>query len=141
MSIMGDNAINFYENLATEKWNFAYSPGKWTIKEVLGHVIDTERIMTFRALCFARRDSAEFPGFEQNDYARNANYKLRDPDTLIQEFHLLRRSNILMFKGFSSEDIEQTGMASNGKFSVKALGYIIAGHEVYHQKMIKNRYL
>jgi hypothetical protein len=138
---LGKNAVNFYEHLQKEQWNYSYAPGKWTIKDILGHIIDTERVMSFRALCFGRRDLAKLPGFEQNDYARNGNYKERDPKDLIQEFHLLRQSNIIMFKGFSPEDLEQTGIASNGEFSVKALGYIIAGHEVYHQKIIENRYL
>jgi hypothetical protein len=137
---MGEAAVSFYKNIDPEKWLFSYSEGKWTIKEVLGHVIDTERIMAYRALRFARKDKTSLPGFEHNDYIKNANYNRRQPDDLIDEFYLVRQSNILLFTGFSIVDMEATGIANDGEISVDALGYIISGHEFHHRKVIQDKY-
>ena len=138
---VGETAVSFYKNINPEKWRFSYTEGKWTIKEVLGHVIDTERIMAYRALRFARKDITPLPGFEHKDYIKNANYNRRQPDDLIDEFYLVRQSNILLFTGFSIADLEASGTANDGEISVDALGYIISGHELHHRKVIQDKYL
>lgn len=141
LSDNSESAANFYKSLTPENWMFAYAEGKWTIKEILGHIIDTERVMSYRALRFARQDFTNLPGFEHGAYVRNANFNIREPKHLINEFYLLRQSNILLFTGFSNDDMKASGIADAGEISVEALGYIIAGHELYHRKKIVEKYL
>ncbi|MFW5759920.1 MAG: DinB family protein [Cyclobacteriaceae bacterium] len=136
-----DEAIAFYENLPPEKWQYSYAGNKWSIKEILGHITETERIMSYRALRFARRDKTPLPGFEQDNYVNNANYNRRQPDDLINEFSLLRQANILLFTSFSAEGLQHTGVVDKEEISVEALGYIIAGHELHHRQVIINKYL
>ena len=131
----------FYSSLTEEQGNFAYAEGKWTIKEVIGHVIDTERIMAYRALAFARGEEQALPGFEQDDYVANSNFGERKLEDLINEFKTLRISNIVLFKSFGEKQFNRTGTASGNKLSVLALAFTIAGHELHHLKILKERYL
>ncbi len=132
---------NFYSSITEEQGEFAYAQGKWTIKEVIGHVIDAERIMAYRALAFSRAEEQALPGFEQDEYVANSNFGERKLDDLINEFKTLRTSNIALFKSFSEKQFNRKGTASGNEVSVLALAFIIAGHELHHQKILKERYL
>lgn len=131
---------NFINNLI-EKGDYAYAPGKWTIKEMLGHMIDTERIMIFRLLCFARGEKAELPGFEEDAYVANAHFKDRTLFSLSEEFAILRKSNLYLIHSLNEEELDRMGTANGKTISVRALTYILAGHVIHHTNIIKERYL
>lgn len=127
--------------ISEEKGLFRYAEDKWSVKELVGHLIDTERIMAYRALRFARNDQTELEGFEQNDYIANSNFDDCSLSDLAREFELVREANIMMFQNFSEDAWSRTGIASNNEVSVRALAYIIAGHELHHMKILRERYL
>lgn len=133
--------LAFLNCLSDEETLFRYEPGKWSVREVLGHMIDTERIMAYRALRIARGDQTPLPGFEQDDYIRAANFDQVRWSLLIEQFNLVRRGNVLMFSDFSDEAWTRTGTASSASVSVRALAWIIAGHELHHRKVIEQKYL
>lgn len=118
-----------------------YAPDKWTIKEVLGHLIDSERVFGYRAMRFARNDQAPLAGYEQDDYVANGDFASRSLADLAREFEYLRRANILLFQGFSDDAWSRRGTANDSEVSVRALAYIIAGHEAHHVQVLKTRYL
>lgn len=118
----------------------SYAPGKWTPKDIIQHVIDVERIMCYRALCFARNDSRAIAGFDDNEYAKNALAKRRSTENLIEEFEAMRRSNLFMFKSFSDDMLLRTGTASNKEVSVLAIGFMIVGHQLHHLNILEERY-
>ena len=124
-----------------EKAGFRYAPGKWSVKELLGHIIDTERIFAYRALRIARGDTTPIEGYEQDDYIENAEFdKCRLAD-LAEEFALVRKSNVLMFQSLSETAWHRRGVANDCEITVRALAYISAGHELYHLDILKERYL
>ncbi|MGB1309087.1 MAG: DinB family protein [Oceanihabitans sp.] len=131
----------FFEAIPEKKYDFAYQEGKWTIKELLQHLIDTERVFAYRALRFAREDQAELPGYDENSFAANSNANKRTKASLIQEYINLRKSSIDLFATFTNKMLLQKGIASNGNLSVRAIGFIFVGHENHHIEVIKERYL
>ncbi len=118
-----------------------YVEGKWTIKEILGHVVDDERIYVYRALRFARNDSTELPGFDQDHFVRYSEANQRDIEDLLDEFTLVRQSTIAFFNGLDDAALIRTGVAEGNRASVRALAYHIAGHELRHMNIIRERYL
>ncbi|MDE3184520.1 MAG: DinB family protein [Bacteroidota bacterium] len=130
----------FFNSIPQDKWLYKYAENKWTIKEVLQHITDTERIFSFRALVFARKDPNTFPSFNENEYAKNSNANDRNPADLIEEFLAVRKSTQLLFESFSDEQLNAIGKASSYEMSVKAVGYMIAGHFTHHLKILKERY-
>ena len=136
-----DHTLATLRGISNEKSLHRYEPGKWSIKEVLGHVIDAERIFTYRALRFARNDQTPLAGFEQDPYVAAANFDARRWEDLIAEFEHVRRSTILFFKALTPEEANRSGTASNANITVRALGYIIAGHELHHMWILRERYL
>lgn len=139
-----NNQISDFTNLLNnlvEKADYAYAPGKWTIKELVGHMIDTERIMIYRLTCFARNEKAPLPGFDENDYVANANFSARSLFSLSEEFAQLRKSNLFLFDSLSEEELNRVGTASGKLISVRAIVYMLAGHVIHHTKIIKERYL
>jgi hypothetical protein len=110
------------------------------MKEVLGHVIDTERIMAYRALAFARNEEQSLPGFEQDDYVAESNFNKRSLIDMISEFRTVRESNIILFKSFDDEILKRRGTASESEITVLALIFIIAGHEKHHMKILREKY-
>lgn len=132
---------NLLDNLPVEKHNYAYDEGKWTLKELIQHVIDTERVFCYRALCFARNDKTELPGFDQDIFVDNDNANDRDFYELLSEMDVLRKSTIQMFKSFTSEALLRKGIASKNSISVRALGYLFSGHQLHHVNIITERYL
>jgi uncharacterized damage-inducible protein DinB len=128
-------------SLPQEKLLYRYAAGKWTIKEVLVHIIDDERIYSYRALRFARNDSTELPGFEQDDYARYSGANERSVKDILAEYIAVRNATIALFNGLDQEAFTRSGVANKNLVSVRALAYHIAGHELHHMNIIKERYL
>jgi hypothetical protein len=126
--------------LPEDNGDFAYAPGKWTVKELLCHMLDTERILAYRAMRFARNDGTPLPGFEENDYAPEANAHNRTVATIAAEMGRLRLTTIDLFRSFTPAMLQRTGLANNTKLSVVNLGFIISGHETHHRKILAERY-
>jgi uncharacterized damage-inducible protein DinB len=120
---------------------YRYAGGKWTIKEILAHVVDDERIYSYRALRFARNDATELPGFDQDHYAKYSDANQREVGSLLDEFALVRQSSIAFFRSLEDAALLRTGVADGHRVSVRALAYHIAGHELRHMNIIKERYL
>jgi hypothetical protein len=118
-----------------------YEPGKWSIKEVIGHMIDAERIMSYRALRIARADETPLAGFEQDDYVRAAHFDARPFAEIVDEFHTVRNATVALFRGFDAAAIARRGTANNASITVRALAYIIAGHERHHVAVLQAKYL
>ncbi len=123
-----------------ERENYAYAPGKWTLKEMLGHIIDTERVMTYRLAAFARNEQQVQPGFDENDYVNQARFSARSLEDLTAEFEALRKANLYLFRSLNEEEMSRKGIASGNGISVKALLYVIAGHVLHHINILKERY-
>ncbi len=133
--------IKFVQDIPMDKFDYRYAQGKWTIKDIIQHLIDSERIFAYRALRIARNDQTPLPGFEENDYAAVANSNQRNIQSLLTEYSTVRQSNIFLFKGFSDEELLRIGTASGKQISVRALGIIIIGHQNHHQRIFEERYL
>jgi len=129
------------KEVPNKKRDYRYEPDKWTIKEVLQHVIDAERVFAYRALCFARKDATPLPSFDENSYADNSKASERKWKELVKEFKTVRESTIQLFDSFDEEQLETTGIASGKSNYVLALGFIIAGHTEHHATILKERYL
>ncbi|MBL7889471.1 MAG: DinB family protein [Bacteroidia bacterium] len=150
--VKGDNILKQLEDqvidiqaiiseIPEEKESYAYALGKWTIKEVLGHIVDTERIMAYRALRFARKDKTALPGFDENEYVANSDYNNRTLYDIAHEFAIVRESNLALFKHFNEEALDQRGTANNNEATVRAILFMIAGHANHHLNVIKTKYL
>ena len=133
--------LAFMKTIPTHKWDFRYDKGKWSIKEVFIHVIDTERVMAYRALRMARNDQTPLPGFSQDPFVENSNAANRSVQSIIAEYTAVRNSSLAMFKSFDDVAYSRIGMASNSPFSPLSLAYVIAGHEIHHMRVIVERYL
>ena len=133
--------MNLINDLNDEQLNYRYAPGKWTIKEILVHLMDAERIFDYRALRFSRKDKTKLAGFEENDYAPASYANERSIQSIMSEFALLRQSTTQLFLNFNKEQLSQFGIANENHFSVRGLGYAIAGHELHHINVIKTKYL
>jgi uncharacterized damage-inducible protein DinB len=131
----------FFKSIPQGKIDYRYAEGKWSIKEIIGHLIDNERVMSYRALAISRNEKQSLPGFDENDYIRESNYSKRNYPDLVEELKKIRESNILMFKNFSEEILNRRGVANNSEVTVRAILFIITGHELHHINIIKERYL
>ncbi|MGO8809094.1 MAG: DinB family protein [Candidatus Sulfotelmatobacter sp.] len=118
-----------------------YAPEKWSLKEVLGHINDTERILSYRALRIARGDATPIEGFEQDDYVRNGPFARRPLADLIEDYIAVRRATVSLFRGLDDIAWARRGVASKNEVTVRALAYIIAGHELHHRRIIEEKYL
>jgi uncharacterized damage-inducible protein DinB len=132
---------DFLNALPEEKLSYRYAQDKWTIKEIVAHLIDDERIYAYRALRFARNDQTELPGFEQDDYAIESRANDRTIEDLLKEFAAVRYSTIAMFESFDDEVLTRSGVASGNVMSVRAIAYHLAGHELRHMNIIRERYI
>lgn len=130
-----------FSQMPEEKGTYAYAEGKWTLKEMLSHIIDGERIFAYRILRISRGDETPIEGFEQDDYIATSNAKNRSFADLLEEFDLQRRSNLLMVNNLSDENASRMGTASGVGISSRALTYIMAGHVTHHVGVLKERYL
>lgn len=133
--------VKFVREIPMDKFDYRYAEGKWTIKDILLHLIDAERIFAYRALRFARNDKTELPGFEENSYVDEANANKRSIQDLLTELLVVRQASLSLFKSFSEEQLLRKGIASNHPISVRALGFIIVGHQNHHQRVFEERYL
>lgn len=131
----------FIRSLPPEKMEYAYAPGKWTVKQIVGHLIDNERIMAYRLLCLSRKDATPLPGYDENRYVANSNYAEQETEALVKEFEEIRRANLFLYKSLQPTELDYIGTANNHPISAKALLFIIAGHLNHHRKIIGERYL
>ena len=136
-----ETSVTLLKVLPSELGDHTYAPGKWTLKEVLGHVVDIEWVFTYRALCFARDSATSLPGVDQDALVRHANFSSRTLADMVEEFRHLRLANTVLFSSFGEEVLDRRGVASDCTFSVRSFPYIIAGHELHHMNVIKERYL
>ncbi|MEP6846052.1 MAG: DinB family protein [Panacibacter sp.] len=133
--------LDFYNSLPEQKAIYAYAEGKWTIKQLLLHVIDAERIFTYRALRIARKDTTPLAGFDENTYADNDGNENRTFQSLKDEFNAVRKATDLLYSNFSETQLNETGTASNKSITVNALCFIAYGHLLHHKKILEERYL
>lgn len=136
-----EGTLGLLRGLSEAQGNLRYAPGKWSVKEVIGHLIDAERIFAYRALRFARNDQTPLPGFDENSYAANSSYGSRGLADIAEEFEIVRKSNLYLFKNLDGESWARRGLSNNNEISVRALAYITAGHELHHVGIIRSRYL
>lgn len=129
------------EHIPEGKWDYRYEQGKWTIKELVLHIIDTERVMAFRALWIARNGQAPLPGFDQDNFVANANANRRTKASLIKELKSVRAATISLVADMEEDDLLKMGIASDNDISVRALVYIILGHQIHHAEVLKEKYL
>lgn len=132
---------NFFKSIPEDKLHFRYAEGKWTPIEILGHIIDTERILAYRALCLARNEKQSLPGFEEEDYVKATNFEKQSVRNLLIHYKAVRKSNILLFKTFTQKELKRIGTANGIHYSARAMCWLIAGHELHHINIIKERYL
>lgn len=133
--------IRFVQNIPLDKFDYRYANGKWTIKEIIQHIIDTERIFAYRALRISRNDKTPLPGFDENNYVDNSNGNLRSIQDLLTEMAVVRQATLSLFKSFSEDQLLIIGTASENQISVRAIGFIIIGHQKHHQIIFEERYL
>lgn len=133
--------VDFYKSIPEEKLDYCYAEDKWSVKDILLHIIDTERIFSYRALRISRNDKTPILGFEQDDYVLYANAKNRSIDSLLDEYVSVRQSTLSLFEPFTDAQLKFTGLASGSPISVRAIGYILTGHENHHNNVIVERYL
>ena len=141
LEISVHNFIHFVREIPMDKYDYRYADGKWTIKDIIQHLIDAERVFAYRALRFSRGDETPLPGFDENSYADNANGGNRSINDLLTEMSALRHANIMMFKSFTPNDLIRKGTASGYTVSVRAFGFLIIGHQNHHMKVFRERYL
>lgn len=136
-----ENTLALLRSINEEQANSRYAEGKWSIKELVGHIIDSERIFGYRALRFARNDQTPLPGYEQDDYINNARFGECSLSDLAEEFEHVRKANLCLFRQFDDEMWQRQGEANEQMVSVRALAHIIAGHETHHMQILRTQYL
>lgn len=137
----GEKTVDIYTNLTEEQSQFAYGEGKWTLKELLLHLSDTERVFQFRVLSFARGDQAALPGFDENEYANNSFANERTLQSLLEEYKTVRRSSQILLETMHPTALHNTGIANGNEISVETVGKLIVGHNFHHLHIIEERYL
>jgi len=141
LALQVSETLSFLRGLSPERLDYRYAPGKWSIRDIVGHLADTERIMTYRALRASRGDPQPLPGFDENAYVANANFSARPAPDLLREFEAVRRATVAFFGGLSEAMWLERCVANDTEISVRALAYVIAGHERHHVGVIKERYV
>jgi uncharacterized damage-inducible protein DinB len=132
---------NFFTSIPQDKVDYKYAEDKWSVKELLQHVTDAERIFSYRALRIARHDKTPLPGFDENSYAAASNASKRDWQDLLQEFKAVRTSTDMLFKSFDESQLERVGISNGQPTSAEAIGYITFGHLLHHKRILEERYL
>ena len=135
------SAVSLINQIDESKGDFRYEPGKWTLKELLGHIVDAERVFSYRALVFSRNDATPLPGFDQEPWARHANYNQISMREIAAEFDCLRRSTIFLFRHLDAAAWDRKGIANEKSMTTRAAAYVIAGHTEHHLGILKSRYL
>lgn len=137
----GERTVEWYASLRSDQIDYRYAPEKWSVKEVLGHLVDTERIMSYRLLRIARGDQTPLIGFDENAFVAGAFFQQRELADLLEEYKAVRRSTLALVRGIATEAWERTGIANGNPLSARSLAYVIAGHEAHHCRILKERYL
>ena len=132
---------SFWGTISEEKSNFRYADGKWSIKELLQHIMDTERVFNYRALSVARGEKCSLMGYDHDEYALASNADSRSWNDILEEYKIVRKSTILLFKSFDNEQLDLIGKANGLPLSARAAGFITVGHEMHHLSVVKERYL
>lgn len=135
-----EDTIQFFSKLSIQEAITPYSQGKWSYKETLGHIMDTERVMAYRAICIARGETKHLPGFDQELYVKNGNFNQRDIINLLTEFSSIRESSIILFDSFKEDILNRRGIANENEVTVLALEFIISGHNKHHLEVLKSFY-
>lgn len=135
------NLVSFLKEIPKKKWDYRYAEGKWSIKEVVQHIIDAERVFAYRALCFARKDQTPLPSFDENIFAANSKAGQRTKKELLKELKTVQQSSAYLLNSFDDEQLEQPGVASGNPTYVKGIAYILFGHALHHKKILEERYL
>ena len=135
-----DELRTLLQHVSDEQANVRPAPGEWSIKEVVGHLCDTERILAYRAVCIARGDQTPLAGFEPDDYVNGTDFNVPSLPDLVEEFELQRRANVLCFRSFTTEEAARRGTASGNPFSARALLYLLGGHVIHHMDSLKMVY-
>jgi hypothetical protein len=149
--VKGDNILDILDDerrkfvlllsgRSEEEGNFRYAADKWTVKELLGHINDAERIFSYRALRIARGDQTPIEGFEQDDYVRNADFNARTLEEMVEDYIAVRRATVSLFRNLSQEAWTRRGTANNNEVTVRAIAYTIAGHDLHHRSILEERY-
>lgn len=133
--------LSFLKDIPKKKWNHRYAEGKWSVKEVVQHIIDAERVFAYRALCFARKDQTPLPPFDENVFAAHSKADERTKKDLLKELKTLQESTAQLFASFDQEQLDQPGIASGQPTYVKGIGYILLGHARHHKNILEERYL
>lgn len=133
--------VTFLKKVPKKKWSYRYGEGKWSVKEVVQHIIDAERVFDYRALCFARKDQTPLPSFDENVFAASSKADERSKKDLLKELKTVQESSAQMFESFDDEQLNQSGVASGNSTYVKGIAYIVLGHALHHKKILKERYL
>ena len=141
LEYLKESTYNFFSRMTDAQAEYAYAEGKWTLKQVLGHMIDTERVFGFRAFCFSRGDKNPLPGFEQDNYVNAATFEGRSIQSLANEFKIVREANVYLYSSLSDEQSLLFGTANGNPVSVRALVYMTAGHELHHLDIVKEKYI
>lgn len=132
---------DFLSSIPEEKTDTPYAPGKWTLKEMLQHIIDAERIFCYRALCIARNEKTSLPGFDENSYAEHSNANRRTWEAMMNELKTVRMATVMLYESFDEEMLNRQGLANNFDVSPIAIGFTIIGHLYHHISIIESRYL
>lgn len=136
-----ETLINQLKEVPEEMWGYRYAEGKWSIKELVQHIIDAERIFCYRALCIARKDKTNLPSFEESSYAEASEADRRSKQDLLNELNILQRSSALLFASFSDEQLNESGIVNGKSIYVEGIGFIIVGHVLHHLNILNERYL
>lgn len=137
----GNAALAYLQSIPAAKQDYAYATGKWTVKQLICHTNDTERIFSYRALCFARGEQQVLPGFDEDKYVAAANLSHISIEQLTQDFKVIRENSIALFSSFTEEELNRSGAAASGQTTVLALGFAICGHMNHHLNVLKQRYI
>ncbi len=137
----GKRIVSFFKDLSVDKADHRYAEGKWSLKEMLQHIIDAERIFTYRTLSIARKDQAPLPGFDENAYAANSKADQRSWQSLLEEFEAVRQATDILLKTFDDEQLAQSGITNQNPTTVHSICYVIFGHILHHINIVNQRYL
>lgn len=151
-NVKGENLLNelventsetftFFSSLTPEQWNHNYAPGKWTVKEILQHLTDCERVFAYRALCFSRFDDSSLPGFDEDAYSDHIDVSETPTEVLLAEFEATRMASIALFKSMTEKMLVYNGTANGTRYNALTCGYLMIGHPKHHIKVINERYL
>ncbi|WP_375559373.1 DinB family protein [Bernardetia sp. OM2101] len=141
LSQQGEETKKSFAKFSEQEALFKYAEGKWSIKELLGHMIDTEQIMSYRALSFYRGEKQSLAGFNENEYVREANFDAIPYSDLLDRYEIVRKCSVALFKSFDAKQTAKIGEANHNEMSVRALIYMIAGHEIHHLQILEERYI